>query len=463
MDKRRNLDQLFENARQIPVEASFEETKNNFLESLTAHSNGTSSRKVHFLLTKKGIIMMGILSIIIAVLFLGNDGVNKEKETIETPVVEHIDRKVANDKKIKDSAQVFEPDFWEVAELPLLELEGISFKEAEPFPIQMFKTKKTPTRKVEVKYRFPKLTEKEIADNYKRKKKILKAARKMDSKVYAYIPSGSYSFNGKKVSVQAFMMQRKEVTNLEYKTFLFDLLIQDRKEEFLKAKPKQELWTEVMGSAYQHMQDEYFSDERYEDYPVVNVSREGAEMYCKWLTLEREKVGVKNIPALPDMRLPFRTEWIKAASVEGKLENFAWKESPSPTCFKGNFSTRGYNRIAVTIDKTGEKIPFGDTLAITTAGYILNKGDLTTRVGSYEPNEYGLYDLSGNVAEMVYELVDGKYDRRAMGTVGGGWMSTEDELKFSSDDPYKGESKPHLNIGFRVVMSYLGKNGPASE
>ena len=91
-------------------------------------------------------------------------------------------------------------------------------------------------------YIFPKLTEIEIKATQKQKKVMLKALEKMDKKSYAFITSGSIDYNGKKVSIQSFIMQKTEVSNLEYRTFLFDLLIQDRKEEFLRAKPDQQQW-----------------------------------------------------------------------------------------------------------------------------------------------------------------------------------------------------------------------------
>ena len=462
MDKNRNLNQLFAQAKSAPVLTSFEETKDSFLKELNSNSSTKPSKKVHFLRTKKGIIMLGIIGLIVTMVFVLVPRENEaiEKDTVKNKAtVENVE--IKPQYQLNEAIEVDKKQLqrgMEIGNLPYLSLENIKVKKGPKFPIRTFAGASTKQKVLETPYIFPKLTPEEIEENNKRKKKMIRAARKLDSKVYAYIPSGSFKFNDKTTSVHGFMMQRKEVTNLEYKTFLFDLLIQGRKDDFLMAKPKQELCTEVLGKEFQYLQDEYFSDERYEDYPVVNISRKGAEMYCKWLSQERGVLDGKNDPVLNDLRLPYRAEWLKAATVDAKFGEYAWQKSASPTCFKGNFSTNGYNRIAVTITKSGEKVAFGDTNAISTAGYLLNKGDLTTKVGSYEANEYGLYDMSGNVSEMVYEIVDGKYDKKSFGTAGGGWMNTEDQLKFVSEDPYKGEENPHLNIGFRVVMSYLGKN-----
>ena len=69
-------------------------------------------------------------------------------------------------------------------------------------------------------------------------------------------------------------MQTTEVTNLEYRTFLFDLLIQGKKDEFLKAKPDQAMWTKEYKYAFlKPMEEHYFSHAAYDEYPVVAISR----------------------------------------------------------------------------------------------------------------------------------------------------------------------------------------------
>ena len=136
---------------------------------------------------------------------------------------------------------------------------------------------------------------------------MVKAVVKLDKKEYSFIPSGAFTYAGIKTSVQAFVIQTTEVTNIQYKTFLFDLLIQDRKDEFLKAKPDQAMWVKELGKELKSMQDNYFANEEYDDYPVNNISREGTEMYCKWLTLEVNKISTsQNHPPINDIRLPLR-------------------------------------------------------------------------------------------------------------------------------------------------------------
>ncbi len=65
---------------------------------------------------------------------------------------------------------------------------------------------------------------------------------------------------------------------------------------------------------------------------------------------------------------------------------------------------------------------------------------VTTPVSSYSPNNYGIYNMSGNVAEMVQE--EGI-------ACGGGWRSTGYDVRCSSTMNYI-ESQPDL--GFRPIL-----------
>ncbi|MNV50122.1 Formylglycine-generating sulfatase enzyme [compost metagenome] len=263
---------------------------------------------------------------------------------------------------------------------------------------------------------------------------MLKALQKHDKDSYAYIPSGSFDYNGQTVSVQAFYMGTTEVTNFEYRTFLFDLLIQNKKDEFLHAKPNQEQWNNLFDGKLSPYAEHYFSDKAYDEFPVVNISRTGAELYCRWLSEELRKfVGEKKEDTYNDVRLPLRVEWVKAASNEGKMLPYPWG---------GPYlrNSRGLLLANYTLD-TAEVKRFN----------IGPNKDLTAPSRSYFANEYGLYNLSGNVAEIVYENTD----KTEPGTAGGSWKSNQEEVKIYAPDPYKGSVSPQPTIGFRVVSTYL--------
>ena len=64
---------------------------------------------------------------------------------------------------------------------------------------------------------------------------------------------------------------------------------------------------------------------------------------------------------------------------------------------------------------------------------------ITGPVNSYHPNDYGVYCMSGNVAEMIAD---------SSITKGGSWGSLPYYLQIASSEPYKGAS-PY--VGFRFV------------
>lgn len=280
-------------------------------------------------------------------------------------------------------------------------------------------------------YIFPKLTEEEIAANHKNKRHMLKDLAKQNDKVYAYIPSGSYMISGDSVSVQSFYMRTTEITNLEYRTFLFDLLIQDRKSEFLKAKPNQAMWAEIEGGTSTPMQDHYFSHEAFNNYPVVNVPFEGAQLYCRWLTTELNQVlEDKRKSTINDVRLPSSHEFRYAASSGGKHLPFPWpKYMESANLQLANYDGKGAIR---------------DTLVGP------------AHAEAYFDNEFGLRNISGNCAEWcVQKTAEGILETIALG---GGWMDELSTLEITSGPTSNSSYNGHPNVGFRVVLTYLSRS-----
>jgi len=308
-------------------------------------------------------------------------------------------------------------------------------------------------------YIFPKLTDEEIKETNRFKREMLRSLQKFDKKDYAFIPSGTFLYQNDSVSLQSFYMSKKEISNKEYRIFLFDLLIQGRKDEFLIAKPDQSQWSEdqLNKSA---MEEHYFSHPAYDYFPVVNVSRAGAELYCKWLSQELLKfVGDKHPERYNDVRLPMHVEWVFAASAEGKQLPYPWD----------GIYLRNYQGLILANHKTEMSPLRQDEKLEDMVETLSNRGyraesnpkdstetliyhDITAPVGAYFSNALGLFNMSGNVAEMVYHSNTGRKDP---GTAGGGWMNTAEEIKILAPDPYKGIVDAHRNIGFRIVMTTL--------
>jgi formylglycine-generating enzyme len=115
-------------------------------------------------------------------------------------------------------------------------------------------------------------------------------------------------------SFQSFYLQTTEVSNLEYQTFLNDLVIQGRKEEYEVAKVDSAKWVELYGEDFKEIKNMNFHHPVYKNFPVSNISRSGDELYCKWLTEEFDKFNKRlkfyhTSPRYTYVRLPCRSEW----------------------------------------------------------------------------------------------------------------------------------------------------------
>lgn len=454
MDKQQQLDQLFAHAKQDQAMQSFEQTKDRFIASLNNPAvNKTKTKQVF---TKKWIIMLTTVSTLsISLFLLWNNGktdktpqVTKPRESVTViakntpiPAQQNPEPKI-NQAPIQKPAPFAHVMQELVTELPLSAIVSKSKGGAGTPDNQPSGHKPVAIKPMDdIPYQFPKLTEEEIAITKKKKKAMLKALAKHDKDAYVFIPSGSFDYNGKQVSAQAFYIGVGEVTNFEYRTFLFDLIIQGRKDEFLKAKPDQSAWNKEFKNGAKVWEEQYFSHPAFNNYPVVNVSREGAELYCKWISQEvRKYVGDEKEGKYNDVRLPVRAEWVKAASNEGKQLPYPWDgqyRRNSRGLFQANF-TRDIVKDQIDTTKWRNEIIYDNT-------------DILAPSKSFWPNALGLYNMAGNAAEMVYEDIH----KNEPGTAGGSWRSYGDDIKIYAPDPYKGVTEAKPTIGFRVVSTYL--------
>lgn len=438
-----NLDRLFQKASEAPVQTSFDETKQAFVDALAAPPS-VGKKSLHL---KNWIIMFSLLiSALVALnLFFFEKEVPNQKEVPANHWIDSITEVSTNkSNEIAPPVVINKPREAE-KEVPVLPL--------FPLPLNSLKKRKSPIplaasyynlaqdrREKNTEIEIPILTEEDISANEKRKKKMMKALAKRDKNVYAYVPSSSFDYKGQQVSVNAFYMQTNEVTNEEYRTFLTDLLIQRKTEDWKKAYPQEEQWSNQIDGDVRAMQTLYFNHPAYANYPVVNITREGAEMYCKWLTRETSASKyVENPKSLNDVRIPQRMEWVSAAKA-GNSEN----------TYPCGSSTQNEEKCYLVNYKIDSTHFHGDGAFFT------------AKTSTYNPDSYGIYNLAGNVAEMVYGTTETdsrsdllSYNKSFLGTAGGGWMDGIDALAIEAEDPYSGITEGHPNIGFRVVMTYL--------
>ena len=244
--------------------------------------------------------------------------------------------------------------------------------------------------------------------------------------IFVEVPAGHYTIrnsNGDttKGTIASFRMLETEVTNASYNLYLEDLKTQGRMADYEKAK---------IDTARAILVTNHFSHPAYwqfPPYPVACVSHEGAMLFCQWLT---EKMGGDW-----EYTLPTTDQW-KYAAHGGLVYNTYPIGGPYLTNRNGeplyNFLRFGDESITMQDGKYVVVINYDSFHLID---------NLPDPAKSHHPNNYGLYNMSGNVAEMVYE--------RGI-AYGGSFLDTGYDIRIDSEKPY---DAPSPLIGFRVIAA----------
>jgi formylglycine-generating enzyme required for sulfatase activity len=158
----------------------------------------------------------------------------------------------------------------------------------------------------------------------------------------------------------------------------------------------------------------YFSHGGYSEYPVVGVSWEQATAFANWRTdYLRRALGKEGIYVEP-YRLPTEAEWEYAARAGVNDNMYPWDGdltmSDDRGCFYANFKPNEGNFV-----KDGHLI--------------------TSRVGTYSPNDFGLYDMAGNVSEWTSTAYTESVSRLTND------LNPEYRYDAAQEDPYKMKRK----------------------
>ena len=258
---------------------------------------------------------------------------------------------------------------------------------------------------------------------------------------YVFIPTGVTEREGKKYSCHAFYMSDHEVTNKEYRTFLNQLKEDGNMGDYKKAYPDTTAWSSLKGY-FEPMKEYYFTHPAYDEYPVVNVSKEGAKLYCEYLTDKYKKIYGDDV--IYPFRLPTRGEWMYAASGGESAFVYAWPGlslKDDDGNYRANFLPLGEHNITMTEDGPNV-VADSDRVML---GADPDNAVVIAAAKSFEPNAFGLYNVCGNVAEMVD---DGDI------AVGGHWRSGGYDVRIESTEKFE---KPYPTVGFRPVMTYVSE------
>lgn len=211
------------------------------------------------------------------------------------------------------------------------------------------------------------------------------------------------------VSLDSYWIDRYEVTNEQYA-------------RFAEAKGRRKPFHWIGGKIPSGQ----------EKLPVYNVTWDDAVSYC-------QSVG---------KRLPTEAEWERAARGGVEKAMFTWGAELGPGGRRGG----------------GEESGSGAEPAVKRARYGYPNGP--TAVGSYAPNGFGLYDVTGNVWEWVSDWYSQYYysvspEKNPQGPEtglyrvirGGGWPDVDERILALHYRNFTNHDLPSNTVGFRCAKS----------
>lgn len=308
----------------------------------------------------------------------------------------------------------------------------------------------------------------------------------------------------KPVTISNFYLDETEITNNDYKEFLFHMKRKVGATALKNLEPSEKVWRGAM-SFNDVYESYYFRFPGFNFYPVAGVSWTQANAYAKWRTefvqkqvLNKLKMDTTLTQAqliergvvVADFRLPNEAEWEYAAKAMIGTQYLDEKQEYGRIYpWDGHGLRNPYDSRGKKAGKQGDflanfKRGRGDYAGI--AGSINNDGEiLPTNVYDMPPNDYGLYHMAGNMNEWVNDVYNPLTFRDAddLNPLRKDWVNDE---KHSSGNPllndniraYKGGSWRDVaywltpgsrrfmhqdsstnHIGFRCAMVAIGAPG----
>ncbi len=223
------------------------------------------------------------------------------------------------------------------------------------------------------------------------------------------------------VTVASFYMDETEVANIHWLEYLYYVQLDSSEEFYQSAIPDSTVWAKELAYNTPYV-DHYLRYPGFRFYPVVGVNWLQANDYSNWRTttvniklaedagLEEYSLaesGNQRIPletgvVLPNYRLPTEAEWEYAAQA---LIGTQWLDENQT------------HRRLYPWDGHALRNPYGKKMGYFLANFKRGRGDyagiagklndgamITTYIYDYPPNDFGLYNMAGNVNEWVQDL-----------------------------------------------------------
>lgn len=263
----------------------------------------------------------------------------------------------------------------------------------------------------------------------------------------------------KQITIGGFYMDDTEITNNEYRQFA-NAILEDSVDVLGLEYIMQELYpdTTVWMKDFSHhygdpMMEYYYAHPAFDDYSVVGVDWYAAQYFSKWRTQFMNTWRTDNgMFPLPSFRLPAEAEWEYASRGGRDMAKYPW----------GNPYIRNAKGCMLANFKPGRGNYYDD-------GFMY-----TAPVASYFSNDFGLYDMAGNVSEwcedayyeaavpVIWDMnpryLDESEPRKLVR--GGSWKDIAYYLETGTREfEYRDTTKSY--IGFRCVMTYLGRSSGA--